>query len=190
MYVIAGIGNPGLQYENTRHNIGFISLNYLAAFYNIKMTKIKHKALIGEGLIEGERVMLVKPQTFVNMSGESLRDILDYYKIPSENLIVVYDDTALKLGSIRIRKKGSDGGHNGIKSILYQLGSDEFTRIRLGVGEKPDGYDQVDWVLSKFSDEDIKIMAVSVETVAKIVPEIIKNGAESAMNKYNTGGGN
>jgi len=189
MYIIVGIGNPGKKYESTRHNIGFIAIDYMAALYDIKVNKIKHKALIGEGKIEGERIMLVKPQTFVNLSGESIREIADYYKVPAENVIVIYDDVSLEAGSVRIRKKGSDGGHNGIKSIIYQLNSDAFPRIKLGVGSKPPGYDLKDWVLAKFTDEDIKIMSKSVETAAKAVPEIIKNGAESAMNKYNSGGG-
>ena len=189
MYVIVGIGNPGKKYENTRHNIGFISIDYMSSLFNIKVNKIKHKALVGEGNIEGERVMLVKPQTFVNLSGESVREITEYYKVPPENVIIIYDDISLEPGSIRIRKKGSDGGHNGIKSIIYQLQSDKFLRIKLGVGAKPPGYDLADWVLAKFTDADIKIMAKSVETVASVVPEIIKNGAETAMNKFNTGGG-
>ena len=189
MYVIMGIGNPGKKYENTRHNIGFIAIDYIAALYDIKVNKIKHKALIGEGNIEGEKVMLVKPQTYVNLSGESIRDICDYYRIPAENVIVIYDDISLEPGSVRIRKKGSDGGHNGIKSIIYQLQSDTFPRIKLGVGAKPPGYDLADWVLAKFTDGDIKVMSQSVEMAAKAVPEIMKNGAESAMNKYNSGGG-
>jgi len=189
MYIIVGIGNPGKKYESTRHNIGFIAIDYMSALYDIKVNKIKHKALVGEGKIEGERVMLVKPQTFVNLSGESVRDIADYYKVPTENIIIIYDDISLEPGSVRIRKKGSDGGHNGLKSIIYQLQSDTFPRIKLGVGAKPPGYDLADWVLAKFTDSDIKIMSKSVEAAAKAVPEIIKNGAESAMNKFNSGGG-
>ena len=189
MYIIVGIGNPGKKYESTRHNIGFIAIDYMAALYDIKVNKIKHKALIGEGKIEGERVMLVKPQTFVNLSGESVREIADYYKVPTENVIIIYDDISLEPGSVRIRKKGSDGGHNGLKSIIYQLQSDTFPRIKLGVGAKPPGYDLADWVLAKFTDSDIKIMSKSVEAAAAAVPEIIKNGAESAMNKFNSGGG-
>jgi len=189
MYIIVGIGNPGKKYESTRHNIGFIAIDYMSALYDIKVNKIKHKALVGEGKIEGERLMLVKPQTFVNLSGESVRDIADYYKVPTENIIIIYDDISLEPGSVRIRKKGSDGGHNGLKSIIYQLQSDTFPRIKLGVGAKPPGYDLADWVLAKFTDSDIKIMSKSVEAAAKAVPEIIKNGAESAMNKFNSGGG-
>lgn len=189
MYVIVGIGNPGKKYENTRHNIGFITIDYMAALYNIDVNKIKYKALIGEGVIEGERVILVKPQTYVNLSGESIREITQFYKIPPENVIVIYDDVSLEPGSLRIRKKGSDGGHNGIKSIIYQLQSDTFPRIKLGVGAKPPHYDLADWVLAKFTDSDIKVMSKTVEAAAKAVPEIIKNGPESAMNKFNSGSG-
>ena len=189
MYIIVGLGPPGKKYENTRHNIGFIAIDYMAALFDIKVNKIKHKALLGEGKIEGERVMLVKPQTFMNLSGESVREIADYYKVPAENVIVIFDDVSLEPGSVRIRKKGSDGGHNGIKSIIYQLTSDSFPRIKLGVGAKPPGYDLADWVLARFSDDDIKIMSKSVETAAKAVAEIITKGADSAMNKYNSGGG-
>lgn len=186
MYVIAGLGNPGKQYEYTRHNIGFITVDYLAAYYRIKVNKIKHKAVLGEGTIAGEKVLVVKPQTFMNLSGESLREIVQYYKIPNENLIVIYDDVSLDVGRIRIRPKGSDGGHNGIKSIIYQLGSDVFPRIKLGIGQPPEQWDMVDWVIGKFSDGDIAVLSKSVELVAqKVIPELIQNGTASAMNKYN-----
>ncbi|MBR7164378.1 MAG: aminoacyl-tRNA hydrolase [Clostridia bacterium] len=185
MYVILGIGNPGKQYENTKHNIGFISLDFLSASLGVEMNKIKHKALIGEGKIGMEKVLLVKPQTFVNLSGESAGEILNFYKIPPENLIVIYDDVNLDAGRIRIRPKGSDGGHNGIKSILYHVKSDQFPRIRLGVGKKPAEYDLADWVLSKFTDEEIKILSKAVDLVPDMVREIIENGAQSAMNRFN-----
>ncbi len=185
MYVILGIGNPGKQYENTKHNIGFISLDYLAANSGIQMNKIKHKALIGEGNLAGEKVILVKPQTFVNLSGESVRSIMDFYKLSPDQLIVIYDDVSLEQGMIRIRAKGSDGGHNGIKSIIYHLQSDAFCRIKLGVGTPPPHYDLADWVLSKFSNDEIKIMSQAVDKVPDMVTEIMKNGPQSAMNKYN-----
>lgn len=185
MYVILGIGNPGKQYDNTKHNIGFISLDFLASTMGVSINKIKHKALIGEGKLAGERVILVKPQTFVNLSGESAREILSFYKIPPENLIVICDDVNLDAGRVRIRPSGSDGGHNGLKSIIYQLSSDSFPRIRMGVGKKPEHYDLADWVLSKFSKEEIKIMSETVDKVPDMVSEIIKNGVQSAMNKYN-----
>ncbi len=185
MYVILGIGNPGKQYENTKHNIGFISLDFLAASLGIQMNKIKHKAIIGEGKIGTEKVLLVKPQTFVNLSGESAAEILKFYKIPPENLIVIYDDVNLDAGRIRIRPKGSDGGHNGIKSILYHVKSDAFPRIRLGVGKKPEGYDLAAWVLSKFTKEETSVLSKAVDLVPDMVREIIENGAGSAMNRFN-----
>ncbi len=186
MYVILGIGNPGKAYEGTRHNVGFVAMDYMSSYYGIKINKIKHKALIGEGTIQGEKVLLVKPQTYVNLSGESLREILAYYKVPAENVIVIHDDVSLPCGRMRIRTKGSDGGHNGIKSIIYQLKSDAFQRIRIGVGEPPEHYDMADWVLGRFSKEEISHLSDLVDAVVeKVVPEMIKNGAESAMNQYN-----
>lgn len=185
MYIIAGLGNPGKQYENTRHNIGFISADYLAAYFNIKMNKLKFKAVYGEGNIAGEKVMLVKPQTFMNLSGESLREIVNFYKVPSENVIVIYDDISLDVGRIRIRPKGSDGGHNGIKSIIYQLTTDVFPRIKLGIGAPPKEWDMADWVTGRFSDEDVKTLARSVEKLPDIITEMIEKGTASAMNRFN-----
>ena len=186
MFVILGIGNPGKKYDGTRHNIGFIAMDYMSEKYGIKINKIKHKSLIGEGNIAGERVILVKPQTFVNLSGEALREVCAYYKVPAENVIVIHDDVSLDCGKLRIRKKGSDGGHNGLKSIIYQLNSDEFTRIKIGVGAKPEHYDLADWVLGHFSKDEVSHLSKLVDCVVEeAVPEIIKNGADSAMNKYN-----
>ncbi len=186
MYVILGIGNPGKKYDGTRHNIGFIAMDYMESKYGIKINKIKHKALVGEGNIGGEKVLLVKPQTFVNLSGESLREICTYYKVPAENVIVIHDDVSLECGKLRIRKKGSDAGHNGLKSIIYQLQSGAFTRIKIGVGPPPEHYDMADWVLEHFSKEEISHLSKLVDCVVEeAVPEIIRNGADSAMNKYN-----
>lgn len=186
MYIILGIGNPGKKYDGTRHNIGFIALDYMSEKYGIKINKIKHKALIGEGKIAGEKVMLVKPQTFVNLSGESLREICSYYKVPTENIIVIHDDISLACGKMRIRTKGSDGGHNGIKSIIYQLSSDSFIRIKVGVGTPPENYDLADWVLGHFSKEEITHLSKLVDCIVEeVVPEIIQNGTEKAMNSYN-----
>ena len=186
MFVILGIGNPGKKYEGTRHNIGFIAMDYMESKYGIKINKIKHKALIGEGNISGEKVILVKPQTYVNLSGESLREICAFYKIPPENVIVIHDDVSLDVGKLRIRKKGSDGGHNGIKSIIYQLKSDEFTRIKVGVGAAPEHFDLADWVLGKFSKEEITHLSKAVDAIVEeAVPMIIKNGADAAMNSFN-----
>lgn len=185
MFVIAGIGNPGRKYDNTKHNIGFISMDYLAAKLGIKIDKIKFKALVGEGFCGGEKVLLVKPQTFVNLSGESLGEIMRFYKLQPEQLLVISDDVNLDAGRIRIRAKGSDGGHNGLKSIIYHLQSDAFPRVRIGVGKKPPEYDLADWVLAKFTDEQVQILSKAVELVPDIVQEWIQNGAASAMNRFN-----
>lgn len=186
MFIIAGLGNPGAKYDNTRHNIGFITANYLAAKHNIEINKIKFKGVLGEGNICGDKVIILKPQTFMNLSGESISEVLNFYKLGGENLIVLHDDVSLECGRLRIRKKGSDGGHNGLKSIIYHTKSDVFTRIKIGVGAKPAEWDLADWVLGKFKDEDIKILSKTIENVALAVEEIINNGAESAMNKYNS----
>ena len=185
MYIIAGLGNPGAKYDSTRHNIGFIALNYLAAKHNIKINKIKYKGLLGEGRIADERVVLLKPQTYMNLSGESIAPAARFYKTEPSGIIVIHDDVSLDAGRLRIREKGSDGGHNGLKSIILQLNSDAFTRIKIGVGDKPPEWELADWVLKKFTDEDIKILSKTVEDTAAAVEEIIKNGAQSAMNKYN-----
>ena len=187
MFVILGIGNPGKKYDGTRHNIGFIAMDYMSEKYGIKINKVKHKALIGEGTIAGEKVLLVKPQTYVNLSGESLREICAYYKVPAENVIVIHDDVSLDCGKLRIRRKGSDGGHNGLQSIIYQLASDEFIRIKIGVGAPPvKEYDMADWVLGHFSKEEVAHLSKLVDCVVEeAVPEILRSGASSAMNKYN-----
>ena len=154
MYLIAGLGNPDKKYEATRHNIGFETIDLLAHKEGIRLTKLKHKAVCGDGIICGEKVIIAKPQTYMNLSGESIRDIVKFYKIPVQNVIVVCDDINLEIGRLRIRPKGSDGGHNGLKSIIYQLASDDFVRIRMGVGApKGEHYDLADYVLGKFSKE-------------------------------------
>ncbi len=186
MYLVAGLGNPGDKYRMTRHNIGFETLDYLADFYHTKINKIKHKALLGECSIAGEKVLLAKPQTFMNLSGESIREIASFYKIPPENIIVIYDDKALAPGSVRIRKKGSDGGHNGMKSIIYQLTSDNFSRIRIGIGMPPgEGENLVGHVLGRFSKEEISILEKIIEKVPDILSCIIREGADAAAGKYN-----
>ncbi len=184
MYLIAGLGNPGEKYFRTRHNVGFSAIDYISQKCGIDVKKIKHKALLGEGNIAGERVVLVKPQTFMNLSGESIGEIASWYKIPNENIIIIYDDISLELGGIRIREKGSAGGHNGIKSIILHLNSDVFGRIKIGVGGNGDRQ-LADYVLSKFSDEEAKIIFDSLEQTCLAVEEYIKNGAGLAMNKYN-----
>ena len=154
MYIIAGLGNPGKEYAGSRHNVGFMTLDELADRYNIDVREKAHKALIGKGMIEGNKVILVKPQTYMNLSGESIRSVMDYYKTEPSEFIVIYDDISLEPGQIRIRKKGSAGGHNGIKNIIAHLGTQEFPRIRIGVGEKPARMDLADYVLGHFSKEE------------------------------------
>lgn len=186
MYIIAGLGNPGGKYDNTRHNIGFMVIDAVAEKYHIAVTEKKHKALIGKGIIGGEKVILVKPQTFMNLSGESIREIIDYYKIEEKTeLIVISDDISLDVGTIRIRKKGSAGGHNGLKNIILHLGHDEFRRIKIGVGEKPDGYDLVDYVLGHFGKEDSELIEESVKKAAEAIEKMITDGSDAAMNQFN-----
>lgn len=183
MYLIAGLGNPGEKYEKTRHNVGFMAIDYLGEKYDISVKKIKFKALIGEGKIGSERVILAKPSTFMNSSGESIMEIARYYKLPPENIIIIYDDTAIDVGRLRIRPSGSDGGHNGMKSIIYLLESDAFPRVRVGIGKARD--EMVNHVLGTFSKEDGIKVTRCIKATDKIVEEIIKSGVQSAMNKYN-----
>lgn len=186
MYLIVGLGNPGRQYEMTRHNIGFEAIDYTADKLGIKVNKIKFKGLLGEGNVAGEKVLILKPQTYMNLSGESVFDACTFYKIPPENVIVVCDDISLPTGSVRIREKGSAGGHNGIKSIIYQLNSDNFPRIKLGVGApRHKDYDLKDYVLGRFSKDEIETLREVIITVPDILSSIIKEGAKLAQNKYN-----
>ena len=185
MFLIAGLGNPGKQYFATRHNIGFSAIDYISQKNGIDVTKIKHKALVGEGVIAGEKVLLVKPQTFMNLSGESIGEIVSWYKIPNDKILIIYDEVSLPVGSLRIRKKGSDGGHNGVKSIILHLNSDVFGRIKIGVGAKPEGYDLASYVLGKLTDEDAKVIFELLGLTNDAVIEYITNGADSAMNKFN-----
>ena len=185
MIVIAGLGNPGKEYDNTKHNVGFWVIDRLAKEYNISVTKFKHKALIGDGIIAGKKVLLVKPQTYMNLSGESIKEILKFYKIPISQFYVIYDDTSLPLSGIRIREKGSAGGHNGIKNIIARLGTDEFIRIKVGIGEKPNGWDLADYVLAKFSKDDLPLILSGVEKAAHAVELLLTKGPKDAMNQSN-----
>ncbi|QIB69624.1 aminoacyl-tRNA hydrolase [Aminipila butyrica] len=187
MYVIVGLGNPGKKYENTRHNIGFIALDYLADRHGIKITKIKHKALVGEGNISGQKVLLVKPQTYMNLSGNSVREVMEYYKLEPENLLVVYDDIDIPTGSVRIRKKGSAGTHNGMRSIVYDLQSDQFPRIRIGMGNNKKA-DLVNFVIGSFTKEERKIFEGAVVHTADAIECFLQFGIDKAMNEYNTRG--
>lgn len=186
MYIIVGLGNPGREYQNTRHNIGFQVINAIAEKNNISVKEKKYKALIGKGLVAGQKVLLVKPQTYMNLSGESVREVIDYYKIDEkEELIVISDDISLDVGQIRIRKKGSAGGHNGLKNIILHLGHDQFERIKMGVGEKPQGYDLADYVLGHFTQLEQKILQDSIVRASQAVETIMTDGVDQAMNRYN-----
>ena len=186
MYIIVGLGNPGKQYERTRHNVGFDTIDVLAERYRISVDAKKYKALYGKGMIEGNKVILAKPQTYMNLSGESVRELIDFYKIDeAEELIVIYDDISLEPGQLRLRAKGSAGGHNGIKNIIAHLGGQEFKRIKVGVGEKPKGYDLADYVLSRFSKEERQRVDASLERAADAAVKIITDDMASAMNEYN-----
>ena len=186
MYLIAGLGNPTKEYDKTRHNAGFAVIDTLADKYRIDVSEKKHKALCGKGVIEGQKVLLVKPQTFMNLSGESIRAAVDYYKIEPEDIIVIYDDISLDPGQLRIRLKGSAGGHNGIKNIIAHLGTQEFPRIKVGVGAKPPRMDLADYVLSRFSPDEQKQMDKAFQEAAEAAVSMMTDGAERAMNQYNT----
>ena len=186
MYIIAGLGNPGKEYENTRHNVGFGVIDKLADQENITVLERKHKAVIGKGYVEGQKCILAKPRTFMNLSGESIRELIDYYKADEKTqLVVISDDISLEPGQIRIRKKGSAGGHNGLKNIISHLGHDSFIRIRMGVGEKPKGYDLADYVLGHFSGEEKKVMEEAAAKAADAIRTIIAKGPDAAMNEFN-----
>lgn len=185
MKVIAGLGNPGREYAQTKHNVGFCVIDKLAEDYNININKLKHKAFLGDGIIQGKKVLLVKPQTYMNLSGESIKEILNFYKVPIEDLIVIYDDISLPPGATRIREKGSAGGHNGIKNIISHLGTNVFLRIKVGVGEKPNGWDLADYVLSHFSKDDLPLILSGIERAQKAVEVLLSQGAAEAMNQTN-----
>lgn len=185
MKIIVGLGNPTREYEGTRHNIGFSVITELSDTYNISVDTKKHKGLIGKGIIEGEKVLLVMPQTYMNLSGECVREVMDYYKCDNSDLIVIYDDISLDVGKLRLRAKGSAGGHNGIKNIIAHLGTDVFDRIKVGVGEKPKHMDLADYVLGRFDKDELPIMRDSVKTAGKAVADIIRDDIQKAMNIYN-----
>ena len=186
MYIIAGLGNPGRKYENTRHNTGFRVLDGLADRYGIAVEQRKHKALCGTGRVEGQKVLLMKPQTYMNLSGESIREAVEYYRVDPEcELLVIYDDISLEPGQLRIRKKGSAGGHNGVKDIIRHLGTQVFPRIKVGVGEKPEGYDLADYVLGHFSPEDAQKMQEACNRAVMAAAAVLSEGPDRAMNDFN-----
>lgn len=185
MFVFAGLGNMGSKYERTRHNVGFDTIDFLAVQYRINNFKSKHKSLIADGVIQGQKALLVKPQTYMNNSGEAIREIIDYYKVPHENLVVIYDDADLDIGRLRIRAKGSSGTHNGMRSILSHVKTEDFPRIRIGIGKAPDKMGLADFVLSRFSDEERKLVNVAIENAARAAVTMVCASVEIAMSKYN-----
>ena len=188
-YMIVGLGNPGRQYESTRHNAGAIALDYLAGQENIQVKRLKFQSLCGDGGIRGKRVLLLKPATFMNRSGEAVRDAMAFYKIPPQRVVVLLDDITLPVGAMRIRRSGSSGGQKGMENILYLTGSDEFPRIKIGVGHKPHpDMDLADWVLSRFSPAEAKALEALLPDVREGLELILEGSIEEAMNKYNIRG--
>jgi len=185
MYIIAGLGNPGSKYEKTRHNMGFNTINKISQQYNIEVKQNKFQALYGSGMIEKEKVILLKPQTYMNLSGNSVKEVVDFYKIEKEKILVIYDDMDIEPGKIKIRKKGSAGGHNGMKSIIQMIGTEEFPRIRVGIGRPIHKDDEINYVIGAIPEEDLKRLDEGIEKAQKAVEEILRNGVDSAMNKYN-----
>ncbi len=187
MFLIAGLGNPGKDYENTRHNAGFGAIDAIAEAYSIHVNEIKHKGILGKGVIAGEKVILLKPQTYMNLSGESIREVAEYYKLdPETEVIVLCDDIALETGALRIREKGSAGGHNGLKNIILHLHTENFIRVRIGVGAKPGDGDLVNHVLGHFTGDDAALMKETEKTIVKAVECMLSEGPQKAMSLYNT----
>ena len=183
MFLIVVLGNPGKEYDGTRHDIGFEAIDYIADKYNIELNRIKFKGVFGEGFINGKKVILLKPTTYMNLSGESIREVINFYKISNEEVIVIYDDISLEVGRLRIREKGSHGGHNGIKSIIANLGTDVFPRVKIGVGA-PKG-NLVSHVLGKFSDDEVEILKETIKASNEAVSIMLQSNAKEAMNKLN-----
>ena len=181
--LIVGLGNPGKEYDGTRHNIGFAAIDYIADKYNIELNRVKFKGVFGEGFVDNKKVILLKPTTYMNLSGESIREVINFYKISNEEIIVLYDDISLEVGRLRIREKGSHGGHNGIKSIIANLGTDVFPRVKIGVGA-PKG-NLVSHVLGKFDNEEVEILKETIKASSEATSIIIKSDIKSAMNKLN-----
>jgi peptidyl-tRNA hydrolase, PTH1 family len=185
MHIIVGLGNPTDKYQATRHNIGWDAITRISDDYGISLDMKKHKAICGKGSIAGEKVVLAKPITYMNLSGESVRELMDFYKVTPEEVIVIYDDISLEVGQLRLRTKGSAGGHNGIKSIISHMGTDEFPRIKIGVGDKPKGWDLADYVLGRFAAEEQETVREALKVTSDAVKTILTNGIDAAMNQYN-----
>ncbi len=186
-YMVVGLGNPDKKYENTRHNTGFICIDKVAEKFGVSINRIKFKSLVGEGTINGKKVLFMKPQTYMNNSGQAVVEAMNFYKIPAENVVLLFDDISLDVGKMRIRRKGSDGGQNGVKNIIYLSGKDTFPRIKVGIGKKPHPeYDLAKWVLSKFNGEEVKLIDKMAENCCEAVPLIINGEVDKAMNRFNS----
>lgn len=185
-WLIVGLGNPGAKYDGTRHNVGFAALDQLASQLGVRVDQLKFKALCGDAVIDGKRVLLMKPSTFMNLSGQAVQEAAHFYKIPTDHILVFSDDISLPVGKLRIRRKGSAGGHNGLKNIIYLLGEDTFPRVRFGVGEKPHpDYDLADWVLGRFPQEDVKTLGQLLQNILPICRLILAGNIDKAMSDYN-----
>ena len=185
MYLIVGLGNPEQDYDKTRHNMGFHVVNKLAKKYDIQVNKNKFKGLLGTGIIEAEKVILLKPQTYMNLSGESIKEVVDFYKIDFKNIIVIYDDMDIDIGTIKLRKKGGPGSHNGMKSVILCLGTEEFPRVRIGIGKPENKEDMINYVIGYVPEEEFNKLDKSTTLGKDAVVDIILNGIDNAMNKYN-----
>lgn len=186
-FMIVGLGNPGGKYEFTRHNTGFLAVDLYAEKHGFKIDRLKFKALYADVRIGTKRCLFLKPQTFMNLSGEAVREAAEFYKIPAENIIVIFDDISLDIGKMRIRRKGTDGGHNGIKSIIYQLQSDKFPRIKVGIGAKPHpDYDLADWVLKAYTKEELKTLRSCCDNVCEAIDLMTQGKTDEAMNRFNS----
>ena len=185
-WLVVGLGNPGEKYENTRHNVGFLTIDQIAEEKKIPVQRLKYRALTNTVELGGAKALLMKPVTYMNLSGEAVGEAARFYKIPPDHVLVISDDVSLPLGKLRIRKGGSAGGHNGLKNIIQHLGTDQFPRVKIGVGEKPHpDYDMADWVLSKFVGEDLKAITAAIEKAAQAVECLIAHGPDKAMNQFN-----
>lgn len=185
MYIIVGLGNPENEYANTRHNMGFDTINKIAKKYNMEFSKTNFKGIYGTGIIEGEKVILLKPQTYMNLSGESVKKIIDFYKLNTENLIIIYDDIDIEPGIIKLRKTGGPGTHNGMKSVIKEIGTEKFPRVRVGIGKPEHKGDLINYVIGKIPEQDKEILEKSTDLARDAVIEIIKSGIDKAMNKFN-----
>ena len=185
-YLIVGLGNPGREYESTRHNAGYISLDYIADELGVKVNRVKFKSSVGEAVISGKRCLLMKPSTYMNLSGQAVIEAMRFYKIPPERTVIIFDDISLDVGCMRVRRKGSDGGQKGMQNIIYLSGSQDFPRVKVGIGKKPHpDYDLKDWVLSRFTESDAKLIKALLPNVKSAVELIVADNIDEAMNRYN-----